>query len=267
MKLCFSTLGCPGWSWDGILKQAKALGFSGVEVRGIGQELDNEKLEPFSDANASATVSRLKELGLEIPCLDTSCTFLSETPLEETLRAGRAAIDIARRIGAPCIRVFGDRIPDGMGEAEAVSIVARGMNDLASYAEGKGVLVLQETHGNFADSRVLLDVFSRVNSPAAGILWDIANPYEFGETVEKTWSAIGGLVRHVHAKDIKKENGNLIPVLPGRGIVPIGGAIRALKDAGYKGWVSFEWEKRWHTGIEEPEVALPAFLEHIKQYL
>ena len=30
--------------------------------------------------------------------------------------------------------------------------------------------------------------------------------------------------------------------------------------AGGDRWVSFEWEKRWHPAIEEPEVALPHFL-------
>jgi sugar phosphate isomerase/epimerase len=29
---------------------------------------------------------------------------------------------------------------------------------------------------------------------------------------------------------------------------------------GYQGWVSVEWEKRWHPEIAEPEVALPQHL-------
>jgi sugar phosphate isomerase/epimerase len=127
------------------------------------------------------------------------------------------------------------------------------------------VLVLQETHGNFAESRMLLDGFAHVSSLAAGILWDIANPYEFGETVSQTWSQIKHLVRHAHIKDAESHNGTIIPCLPGHGTVPIGDAIKILKEAGYDGWLSFEWEKRWHETIEEPEVALPAFMEHIKK--
>jgi hypothetical protein len=33
--------------------------------------------------------------------------------------------------------------------------------------------------------------------------------------------------------------------------------VGLLADGGYQGWVSVEWEKRWHPEIEEPEVALP----------
>jgi sugar phosphate isomerase/epimerase len=268
MKLSFSTLSCPGWSWDRILDQAVSYGFDGIEVRGVRGELDNEKIGLFQGENIPATVAQLKSRGLAISCLDTSCTFLSnDVSFAETLRSGKAAVDIAKGLGAPCIRVFGDRIPQGMGEQAAIALVAEGMQSIAAYAEGNDVMVLQETHGNFAESRMLLAVFDRVKSPAAGVLWDIANPYEFGETVDFTWSRLKCLIRHVHVKDIIMKDGGLAPCLPGRGRVPIGEAVRALREAGYEGWLSFEWEKRWHTSIEEPEVALPAFMEHIKRYL
>jgi hypothetical protein len=29
--------------------------------------------------------------------------------------------------------------------------------------------------------------------------------------------------------------------------------------AGYRNWISVEWEKRWHPEIEAPEVALPQY--------
>lgn len=267
MKLSFTTLGCPGWSWERILDKTKALGFQGVEVRGILREMDNGKLEPFRDANISATKAALQARGLSIPCLDTSCTFLGDTPLAETIRAGRESIDIAHKLGIPYIRVFGDRIPKGMEEKAAVARVAEGMQELASYAGDKGVAVLQETHGNFAESRLLLAVFDRVRSPAAGVLWDIANPYEFGETVVDTWAGLKSLVRHTHIKDVVVQNGQLVPCLPGKGKVPIGDVVKILKDAGYDGWLSFEWEKMWHGTIEEPEIALPFFMEYIKKFV
>jgi sugar phosphate isomerase/epimerase len=266
MRLSFSTLGCPRWSWGEILQQAVALGFAGVEVRGVQQELDNEKIKKFASENIAATVAELHSLGLEIPCLDTSATFLDDEDLSETLRAGRAAVDIARKLGTPFIRVFGDRIPEGMGKEEAVERVAGGIRHLAGYAEGKGVTVLQETHGDFSASPMILEVFSRISSPAAGILWDVANPSEFGETPEETWSMIGPLVRHVHIKDVSVQDGKLEPCLPGCGIIPIAGVLRTLTDAGYQGWLSFEWEKRWYASLEEPESAFPAFIRHIAPY-
>jgi hypothetical protein len=43
--------------------------------------------------------------------------------------------------------------------------------------------------------------------------------------------------------------------------------IRTLREAGYEEFISFEWEKRWHPGIEPPDVALPAFMTWWREQL
>ena len=35
MKLSFTTLGCPDWSFAKILEEAQRIGYEGVEIRGI----------------------------------------------------------------------------------------------------------------------------------------------------------------------------------------------------------------------------------------
>ena len=44
MKLAFSTLGCPEWSWVDIQAMARDLGFDGIEIRGLGQEIQAAKV-------------------------------------------------------------------------------------------------------------------------------------------------------------------------------------------------------------------------------
>ena len=39
MKLAFSTLGCPEWTLKHAIDQAEAMGFSAIEIRGIGDRL------------------------------------------------------------------------------------------------------------------------------------------------------------------------------------------------------------------------------------
>ena len=64
----------------------------------------------------------------------------------------------------------------------------------------------------------------------------------------------------MHVKD-----GRPIPNIPdtwelcllNEGVVPLQEAYTALKHAGYDGYISLEWEKKWHPEIDEPEVALP----------
>ena len=48
MKLAFSTLGCPGWSFEEIFATAKDLGMDGIEIRGIGTEMYAPKAAPFA---------------------------------------------------------------------------------------------------------------------------------------------------------------------------------------------------------------------------
>ena len=40
MKLAFSTLGCPRWSLDKVIRAAGVYGFHGIEVRGLQDDLD-----------------------------------------------------------------------------------------------------------------------------------------------------------------------------------------------------------------------------------
>jgi len=43
--------------------------------------------------------------------------------------------------------------------------------------------------------------------------------------------------------------------------------IAALAKTGYRGFYSFEWEKRWHAEIEEPEVAFAQYANVAAGYL
>jgi hypothetical protein len=46
--------------------------------------------------------------------------------------------------------------------------------------------------------------------------------------------------------------------------VPIVEVLRLLASGRYDGWIAFEWKKRRHPEIEEPEVALPDFVRVLR---
>jgi fatty-acyl-CoA synthase len=56
-------------------------------------------------------------------------------------------------------------------------------------------------------------------------------------------------------------------VLLGQGEVPVREMLELLSGDGYEGWISVEWEKRWHREIEAPEVALPQHLTVLSTWL
>ena len=64
MKISFSTLGCPRWSWREILATACDLGYGGVEVRGVGNDISVPSIPAFSDENLDKTKAELARLNL-----------------------------------------------------------------------------------------------------------------------------------------------------------------------------------------------------------
>src|SRR3954469_6490641 len=71
MKLSISTLVCPTWSWPQIVGAAAAHGIRGIDLRGMGHEIDVSKLAIF-DAELDGSLELLHRHGLEMPCLNTS---------------------------------------------------------------------------------------------------------------------------------------------------------------------------------------------------
>lgn len=60
---------------------------------------------------------------------------------------------------------------------------------------------------------------------------------------------LGNLVGHVHVKDVRAAGGHLTCPL-GQGIVDVAGAIAALKEIGYTGWLSWEDEPEDRNPME-----------------
>ena len=48
MKISFSTLGCPDFSWTDIYTLAKDFGFQGIEMRGLGGDIFSIHAAPES---------------------------------------------------------------------------------------------------------------------------------------------------------------------------------------------------------------------------
>ncbi|QHW34789.1 sugar phosphate isomerase/epimerase [Paenibacillus rhizovicinus] len=267
MKLAINTLGCPDWTWAQIMDEAVRLGYDGIEVRGIQDELLLTKCEPFLPERLEATKDALRGKGLTICCLSTSCSFHAPHRYEDAIQEGKDAIDLAERLGVPYIRVFGDAIPDKSNKEATIAAVAAGLQTLGAYAESKPVRVLIETHGDFADHDDLLAVLSRTQSPAIGVLWDIQVTFKHnGQLPAETYAKLGSYMQHVHVKDFIGSHDSGRICLPGEGDVPIEDCLALLREHGYDGYYSFEWEKRWHPEIDGPEVAFPAFIRYMSEH-
>ena len=80
---------------------------------------------------------------------------------------------------------------------------------------------------------------------------------------------LGKSLHNIRSANLGIDANNLVVVKP-----PIDGElsmdandIAALAKIGYKGFYSFEWEKRWHPEIEEPEIAIAQYERVAAEYL
>ena len=268
--IAFSTLGCPAWSWKTILEQADRLGYAAIELRGVAGEMDLPKVPELSGTRLAGTKKDLAALGLVVSDLGASAQMHEKDPAKrkEQLDEGRRFIDLAQAMGVKYVRVFGDKIPEGEPKEEVMKRVVDGFQQLTGHARPAGVTVLIESHGDFTHSADLEAILTRVASPQFALLWDAHHSFVAGgEQPADTYAKLGKWMRHTHLKDSKPEGTERRYVLIGAGNVPVKEQVRVLAKGGYKGYYCFEWEKKWHPEIEEPEVAFPHYAKTMAEYL
>jgi sugar phosphate isomerase/epimerase len=272
MKLSFSTLGCPDWSFEDILAGGKACGFDGVGFRGVGGEIDLTKVPEFSASRRAATRRRLADAGLApAMILSGARLIVPAAEVEANLRLAESHIELAAALGAPAVRVFGGQFPIGLSRAAAVERAAERLRRLGDFAGARGVAVLLETHDDFTAPALLRRVLEAADHPAIGAVWDSHHTFRLAECgMQEAWDAIGPWVRSVDVKDSITDLAaplgyRYVPL--GEGDVPVAEAVRVLRAGGYDGWLTCEWEKLWHPDLAPPEIAFPQFIAEMRRLL
>lgn len=270
LPIGFSTLGCPKWTWPQILDYAAAHGYAGVELRGLLAHMDLTLVPELGPDRVGEAKRQVAARGLSVTCLSASANMHEMDAAKRTaqLDEGRRFIDLAHALGAPYVRVFGNNYVAGVPRAEMLAHIAGGLRTLGEYARPKDVTVVIESHGDFTDSPALLALLQQADSPNVALLWDAHHTFVSGkEEPEDTVRQLGRYIRHVHLKDSIPAGEGRRYVLTGTGAVPVKRQIEALVKLGYRGNYNFEWEKRWHSEIEEPEVAFAQFAAVAGGYL
>jgi sugar phosphate isomerase/epimerase len=262
MKLSFATLGCPNWNLEKIAVQAAALGFDGVELRGQPGEHIGAGETPESRAAIRAL---FKKHGVAIAAIMGYSNFAGgdDAARQQAVEGATAMVKLAGDVGCPILRVFGGKLGEGTSREEGIARVVAGLKTVGAVAQGCGVKLAIETHDDWCVGAFLAEVLARVDSPAVGACWDVANSY-FYESPATTYAAIGPRVYHVHFKDAAKTEKGVHSVLPGTGQVDMRQALRLLRDGGYRGYLSFEWEKKWEPDLAEPEIAFPHYVKLVR---
>jgi L-ribulose-5-phosphate 3-epimerase len=145
-------------------------------------------------------------------------------------------IDIADRLGAGHVRVFGGAIPQGATEAQAVDWAIEVYKPALDYAGSKGILLgIEDDDELTRTSNQLLAILKKADHPFARINLDCGNFRNDGyKEVERCapFAAATHIKSNMSTPDGKREPADWVKLF---GI---------LANAGYRGYVSIEMEPR-----------------------
>ena len=267
MKLSFSTLGCPSWSLERVIDAAGRHGYDGIELRFLEDQDALWERPELSGTGVAETRRRLRDAGLAVPCVDSRSFFhhpdesaraqiASKRPSDRRARAraGCAGHPRVRRL-RPARR--GPRLDPGLDRRFPV--------DTRGAARPAGVEVWLESHGDFARATDTLASSKASAGRGVGVLWDRAQRLRRGRGPERRRAPARppDPPRAPQGRARARKGTLPCPCCRGRESSRPPPPWRLLARNGYDGWLSFEWEKKWHPEIEEPEVALPHFVRWI----
>ncbi len=264
MKFSFSTKGWHGHTFEEFCEIAESMNFAGIELHNIHNELFTDKNGAFHDYAAAATLRKLYEKKLQIPCIDAICDPADAEAREANLSEIRRCMEIAKNLHIPYIRIRANEQTD---ETTAVENVAGVIEAILPEAEESGVTLLLETAGLFAATLKLRDVLERFASDNLAALWNFSAAYLGGkESSEAVIRNLGAYVRHVHISDVLQTENGVEHCLIGEGELPIKDMMLALRSVNYDGFLSLVWDPAWCEELDDMEIIFSQFVGFMHQF-
>lgn len=159
----------------------------------------------------------------------------------DTLTEIKKWVDVTDRLGAPHLRVFAGKLPEGASLTEATTWVVETMKAASDYSGKKGIMLGLEDHVGVSQSAdVCLEIMHRVKSPYAGINIDISH---FVPTqLQDSYAQIAACIPYATNTHIRNtfDDGSMID---------LDRVWKMFVDAGFKGYMSYEGEEMNAPGI------------------
>jgi L-ribulose-5-phosphate 3-epimerase len=159
-------------------------------------------------------------------------------------------VDVAERVGAGHVRVFGGAIPKGASEQQGIAWAVDVLKRSAEYAGAKGIVLGVEDDGGLTTTaEPTVEIVKQTDSPFAGINLDTGN---FPKNGYRQVALCIPYATSVHFKvRISDENGNKEKADWPR-------LADMFRTAGYKGYLSLEYEEN-----DDATVAVPPLLAEL----
>jgi len=232
------------------IRRAAELGYQGYEID-IG-DFGNTGLglhwpEEYDDAHMSAAAKAAHDSGIAISslCLGVLWRFYPTSP-DAGVRA--QAVEIIRR-SASLASLAGAKVillpvgqPDTLSPEDARDSLVQVLKECSPEAEEAGVFYAVENVGQALAHTApnLVDIVSRVGSPAVQVYYDVGNATGQGADVPADMRTLGARIKMLHVKDFRRTDGKRNVVTIGEGTVDWPGVLQAARDIDYNGYLTLE---------------------------
>ncbi len=265
-----------------IIKQAKEMGFDGIEFAGFPNIPEDETAVSFAPKVRAAC----DETGIKVVNYTIWADFISGSggDLAAEIERVKDEVRVAKILGVPGMRhdsTWGwPKTKQGAkGFDDALPILIQGCRAITEFGAELGIKTMVENHGFFCqDSERVEKLVNGVDHPNFGVLLDMGNFLVVDEDPTKAVGRLMPYTFHVHAKDFHVKSGNepspghgwflsrggnyLRGAILGHGDVPIVQVLNIMKSVNYSGVLSIEFE-----GMEDPLKAIPISLDNLKRYI
>ncbi|MEM4407587.1 MAG: sugar phosphate isomerase/epimerase family protein [Candidatus Caldarchaeum sp.] len=240
----------------GFLEVAKGMGIAGVELLDVFFADDAKWM-----AQTKEVAHLARSMGMQLPIFSVSNDFTEEGKESYTrnLEKVQKGIERAVLLGAEVVRVFAGGGENVQDHQVAYARVVEGLSSASEYAKSRGVRLALENHGRFAgrgDQVITLirEVRAKTRTATLGSNPDPANFLLADEEPHSGVSMVAPVAYMAHLKDfapahedkghvfISMEGKRYVGVPLGDGIVPLRKCLQTLREAGFRGWVSVEYE-------------------------
>jgi sugar phosphate isomerase/epimerase len=185
--------------------------------------------------------------GIDIQSIGIRTNMCRATPelQDAEVTALKPWLDVAEKLGARHIRVFGGSPPKGTADDQAVPWAVATLKKCAALAASRGMILGVEDDGAFTtNAERLVEIVKQVNSPWVGINLDTGNfPTDGYRQVEMCLP----YAVHMHVKSNISEQGRRQPTDWDR--------LFQMVAPVYRGYMSLEYE-----GNDDPRKAVPELI-------
>ena len=241
----------PAMTLDDFIEKAATWEVDAVELTSYSFPPD------FTPAYVAGLKRHCHLLGIDVSTTPIRNTFTHPAgpEREKEIAHVKRWLDVAADLGSPAIRIFAGDVQKGQPEAEARRHCVESIEACADHAARRGVFLALENHGGVvADPDGLLDIVRAVKSDWFGVNLDTGNFHgvdPYADLARCAPYAVTVQVKtEIQPKGAPKQEADLARL------------VRVVKDAGYRGYVTLEYE-----AAEAALTAVPRHLDRLRGLL